>query len=298
MMKNTTCTALLTGLTGLGLLTMSACGSSEGGDDPEVAEVSASSFADGSTMQRLAEQGSIRIGTKLDLSPIGSKNLQGDVEGFDIEIGKMVAAELGISSDDIEWVETVSANREPYLQQKKVDLVIAYYAITPEREEVVTFAGPYLDGGLDILVLEGNPEGITGPEAAGGKKICGQSGSTGPAALRADYPDVQLVEFDTMSKCVDALKQGSVDGVIQANHVLVGAMEKEEGEFELAGTLFDPTDFGIGITKGDIEFCDFVEGVLRDAEEDGSYAEAWEDTVGRAMDESDAPALPEQRPCA
>ncbi|MGO1698956.1 MAG: glutamate ABC transporter substrate-binding protein [Micrococcaceae bacterium] len=248
-------------------------------------------------MQEISDRGTIRIGTKFDLPTIGAKNLRGEVEGFDIKIGQLVAAELGIPADQIEWVETVSANREPYLQQNKVDLVVAYYAITPSREEVVTFAGPYLEGGLDFLVKEGNPQGISGPEDASGNTICGQSGSTGPAYLHEHHPEVRLVEFDTMSKCVDALKQGQVDGVVQANHVLLAAMQKEPGEFELVGEQFDPTAFGIGIPKGDTEMCGFVNEVLQDAFESGAYEEAWQETVGEAAPDGESPEQPNLSAC-
>lgn len=248
-------------------------------------------------MQEIADRGTIRIGTKLDLPTIGAKNLKGEVEGFDVEIGELIAAELGISPENIEWVETVSANREPYIQQKKVDLVIAYYAVTPARQEVVTFAGPYLDGGLDLLVEEGNPQSINGPHDAEGKTVCGQAGSTGPAYLHREHPEVRLVEFDTMSKCVDALKQGQVDAVVQADHVLLAAIQKEPGAFELAGERFDPTEFGVGMPKGDLEMCEFVNGVLEDSYESGAYDEAWKATIGTAAGEDAMPGHPTLSTC-
>lgn len=286
------------GAAAVALLTVGCSSNSAGMPQATAAStVTPTDFPKGSTMRHLAKQGTIKIGTKFDLPPIGAKNLRGGLEGFDIKIGTMIAGKLGIPPNKIQWVETVSANREPYIKQSKVDLVTAYYAITPERQKVVTFAGPYLKGGLDILVQKGNPKHITGPKAAAGKKICGQGGSTGPAVLKAKYPKVSVVEFDTMSKCIDALKQGSVDGVIQANHVLAGAIEKAPGKFELAGTLFHPTIFGIGMHKGDVQFCKFVEGVLKDAESDGSYAEAWKATIGKAFGKTKAPSLPKQMAC-
>lgn len=276
-------------------LGVTGCTSAEGGAEPEINP--SASFAPGTSMQEIADRGTIRIGTKFDLSTIGAKNLKGEVEGFDVEIGQLIAAELGISPENIEWVETVSANREPYVQQEKVDLVIAYYAITPEREEVVTFGGPYLEGGLDLLVEAGNPKAISGPEDAEGKTVCGQSGSTGPAYLNAEHPEVNLVEFDTMSKCVDSLKQGQVDAVVQANHVLLAEMQKEPGEFELVGERFDPTEFGIGMLKGDSEMCEFVNGVLEEAFKSGAYDEAWEATIGTAANEDVAPDHPTLSTC-
>ena len=102
----------------------------------------------------------------------GLKGLDGKPVGFDVEIGKIIASELGIAEDKINWTETVSANREPFIENGTVDIVIATYTINDKRKEVISFAGPYYNAGQDILVLEGNPEKITGPEDLKGKKVC------------------------------------------------------------------------------------------------------------------------------
>ena len=65
--------------------------------------------------------GKITIGTKFDQPLFGQKGLDGKPVGFDVEIGKLIAAKLGIPADKIEWVETVSANREEFIKQGKVD---------------------------------------------------------------------------------------------------------------------------------------------------------------------------------
>ncbi len=105
---------------------------------------------------RLADAGSIRIGTKFDQPGLGNINLETDEpEGFDVEIGKIIAGKLGIGEDDIEWVETVSANREAFISTDRVDLVIATYTINDERKAQVDFAGPYYVAGQDLLVKRG-----------------------------------------------------------------------------------------------------------------------------------------------
>ena len=132
-----------------------------GGDDddsstPDTTVEETPEFAAGTTMARLADAGSIRIGTKFDQPGLGNINLETDEpEGFDVEIGKIVAGKLGIDEDDIEWVETVSANREAFIASDRVDIVIATYTINDERKEQVDFAGPYYVAGQDLLVGRG-----------------------------------------------------------------------------------------------------------------------------------------------
>jgi glutamate transport system substrate-binding protein len=143
---------------GLGLaLSMAACGSAgdDGGSDTEVkvSENAADSFDDGTAMKEFADSGDITIGVKYDQPGIGFKGATDDMpKGFDPEIGKILAGSLGIAPEDITWKETISDNREPFLQEGEVDLVIASYSITDERRQVVGQAGPYYVTGQQLLV--------------------------------------------------------------------------------------------------------------------------------------------------
>ena len=141
-------------------------------------------------MAELNEAGAITVGTKFDQPGFGLLNPNTQApEGFDVEIAKIIAAELGIADDDIEWVETVSANREPFIQNGQVDIVAATYTINDTRKQLVDFAGPYYEAGQDIMVAEGNPEGIEGPDDLAGKNVCSVEGSTPAQNIRDNYPE-------------------------------------------------------------------------------------------------------------
>ena len=103
--------------------------------------------------KELADAGNIKIGVKFDQPGIGVQEPGADAPvGFDIDMGRIIAGPLGIDADDIEWIETVSDNREPFLQNGTVDLVIASYSITDDRRKVVGQAGPYYVTGQQLLV--------------------------------------------------------------------------------------------------------------------------------------------------
>src|SRR5215211_6306835 len=91
------------------------------------------------------------IGVKADQPGLGLQT-GSKYEGFDIEIAKIVAKGLGVDESGIEWKTTVSANREPFIQQGQVDMVVATYTINDERKKVVNFGGPYYLAGQDLLV--------------------------------------------------------------------------------------------------------------------------------------------------
>jgi glutamate transport system substrate-binding protein len=279
-------------------LMLAACGGSEAGNQAEeatdnTAEVQEDvEFEAGTTMAELNEAGTIRIGTKFDQPGFGLLNPNTETpEGFDVEVAKLVAAELGIKADDIEWVETVSANREPFLQNGQVDMVVATYTINDARKQLIDFAGPYYEAGQDIMVAKGNPEGIEGPDDLAGKNVCSVEGSTPAQNIRDNYPEAQLTLFDVYSKCADALSAGQVDAVTTDNVILLGLVAGSDGAFELVGNPFTEEPYGIGLAKDDTEFRDFINDVLEESYENGTWADAWDRTAG-AISGLEAPEPP------
>ena len=91
-------------------------------------------FPPGTTMARLQQAGTITVGVKFDQPGVGFRNLAtGKLEGFDIEMAKLVATRLGLDTDDIRWVQAVSKDRVGFVQSGKVDIAIASFSITRER---------------------------------------------------------------------------------------------------------------------------------------------------------------------
>ena len=117
----------------------------------------------GTTMATLKRGGQDHGRHQVRPALFGLKNLDGKPEGFDVEIAKIIAGELGIAADKIEFVEAVSANREPFIQQGKVDFVVATYTINDKRKQVVAFAGPVLRRRPGHHGRKDNTDASTGP---------------------------------------------------------------------------------------------------------------------------------------
>jgi len=276
----------------LTLLT-AACGGDDGGT---TAAPSGTTFDAGTTMDRLNKAQKITVGTKFDQPLFGLKGLSGNPEGFDVEIAKIIAAELGIAADKISWVETPSAIREEKIEQGGVDLVAATYTINEKRKERITFAGPYYEAGQDLMVKSDNTT-ITGPETLKGTaKVCSVTGSTPSENIKKYINANQLVLFDVYSKCADALRTGQVDVVTTDNVILLGLIENSSGAFKLVGKPFTKEPYGLGIKKADVKFCEFIHQTLTKASGDGRYAKAWTDTAGKVAKET--PSLPTLGTCA
>ncbi|MCG5452864.1 MULTISPECIES: glutamate ABC transporter substrate-binding protein [Micromonospora] len=254
-------------------VTMTACGGDEGGS-------TGSSGAKG-IVGKAESQKKLVIGVKADQPGLGLQT-GSQYEGFDIEIGKIIAKGLGVDANNIEWKTTVSNNREPFIQQGTVDLVVATYTINDERKQKVNFAGPYFIAGQDLLVKADST--ITGPEGLEGKKVCSASGSTPAKRIQSDYPKAKLQQFDAYSKCLPLLENGQVDAVTTDDIILAGyaAQSQFAGKFKVVGKTFSTEPYGIGLKKDDKDGCEKVNEILKAAAADGTYKAAWDTSLGKS----------------
>ena len=142
----------------------------------------------------------IVIGTKFDQPGLGLRNPDGSMSGFDVDVARYIANELGYPEDKIEWKEAPSAQRENLIQNGQVDFIVATYSITDARKEKVDFAGPYLITGQSLLVRADDDE-ITGEASLqNNKKLCSVAGSTAAQRIKDKYPGVQLQEYESYSE--------------------------------------------------------------------------------------------------
>lgn len=273
-------------------LALAACASGDAGSSGSSESAApAPTFAAGSTMAKLADAGTITVGTKFDQPLFGLVNLDGQPEGFDVEIAKIIAKGLGISPENIQWKEAVSANREPFIENGEVDIVVATYTINDKRKEVIDFAGPYYLAGQSILVLADN-DTIKSEDDLVGQPVCSVTGST-PAQKLAEIGATPVLT-DTYTNCLEPLRSGDVVAVSTDNVILAGLAAQNEGEFKVVGKPFTEEPYGIGLKKGDTDFCTFINETLEASYADGSYEEAWNSTAGTVLPFIDPPAV---EPC-
>ena len=276
---------------------LAACGDAgdEGaGRDVEAEDVSSDKFEAGSYMAELAEAGKINVGVKYDQPGLGFKGAADDLPtGFDVEIAKILVADLGIDPTDTSsanYIETISDNREPFLTSGKVDLVLASYSITEDRRKVVGQAGPYFITGQQLLVpADSDVESI---EDLQGQEVCSVTGSTSIDTI--NEKGAKGVGFDSYSECVQKVLDGSVEGMSTDGSILAGFAAQNEGELKVVGETFSEERIGVGYSQDHPEMCEWINDVLTEAFEDGSWAEAFELTLGPSgVETPEPPALDE-----
>ena len=218
----------------------------------------------------------IRIGIKFDQPGIKKS---GTYVGFDVDVAKYIAKELGYSEDQIVWKESPSKQREAMLQNGDVDIIVASYSITDARKNTVSFAGPYFVAGQDLLVRK-DETNINGPEDLNGKRLCSVTGSTSAIVIKEKFSSkVQLMQQPGYAECATALFSGIVDAVTTDDIILAGLATASRGRLKLVGKPFTAEYYGIGIKKGNKKLAKRINEALKDMIKNGSWKRALDDNL-------------------
>ncbi|BFV57015.1 glutamate ABC transporter substrate-binding protein [Kitasatospora sp. CMC57] len=242
------------------------------------------------TFDEAKKRGKLIIGAKADQPYLGFENpTTGTREGFDIEIAKMIAADLGFAPDKIEFKTINSANRETSISGGQIDYYVGTYSITPARKEKVAFAGPYYVAGQDLLVLKDKAE-YTSAESIKGKKVCSATGSTSVKQIEKFAPVLPVTQYDTYAQCVDKLLTNEVDAVTTDDAILKGFAAKNAGKLRVVGKTFSQEPYGVGVAKEDAAFQKAVADALKAHEDNGDWKKAYDATLG--LSGAAAPEIP------
>jgi glutamate transport system substrate-binding protein len=265
-----------------GVFGLAACGKSGDDGEPEVTtSVQAEVSVPGSpTFEAMQDRGKVIVGVKEDQPNLGYKDpTTGNYSGFDIEIARMVAAELGFGLDQIEYVAIPSANRETSIVAGEIDYYVGTYSITDTRKQQISFAGPYYIAGQDLLVRK-DDNSITGEDSLAGKRICSVTGSTPAKRLKDQGLDV--LELEKYSLCVDQLLNNQTDAVTTDDAILKGYAAQNPDELKVVGKPFSEEKYGIGLPKDDAALRAKVNDIIEGSYENGKWQDIYDATLGKS----------------
>ena len=187
-----------------------------------VFSLAVSARADGfRTLDEIKASGKLVIGLFSDKKPFGYVDEYGEYQGYDVYLARRLADDLGVT---LEIVSVDAPNRIEFLQSFKVDIVLANFTYTAERAEQVDFALPYMKVALGVV----SPDAalITEPEQLNGKTLIVSKGTTAETFFEANYPEVNLLKFDSYTEAYIALIDGRGDALSTDNtEVLAWAIE-------------------------------------------------------------------------
>ncbi|MEU1352166.1 glutamate ABC transporter substrate-binding protein [Streptomyces sp. NPDC005795] len=288
-------------------LTATACGGKEGsaGDKPAGTKPGSSEAPklptykvatgvdlDSPAFKEAKKRGKIIIGAKADQPYLGFEDQSTkERSGFDIEIAKMIAADLGFTDKQIEWKTVDSGIRETAISKGQVDYFVGTYTINDERKKQVGFAGPYYKAGADLLVRKDDTS-ITGKDAVKGKKVCSIVGSTPLQEIKKPQYGAKVVELAKYSDCVQQLLTKQVDAVTTDDSILKGYAAQNPEKLKVVGKPFTEEPYGVGLNKDDKVLRDAIDDSLEAHVKDGTYKKIYEATLGLSgSDYTEPPAI-------
>ncbi|MBR2733243.1 MAG: amino acid ABC transporter substrate-binding protein [Selenomonadaceae bacterium] len=222
----------------------------------------------------------IIIGLDDEYAPMGFKDEQNQIVGFDVDLAKEAAKRLGteVEFKAIDW-----NSKEAELKSGRIDIIWNGLDITPERQENMLFSKPYMYNRQIVFVKAGNDQGIAKEADLAGKGVGTQAGSTAEAYIdsKAELKG-SFREFKTYGDYVSAfmdLENGRIDALVCDEIVGRYAMSKQDGKFDaLDVTVGSVSEFGIAFRKDDTALRDKVQGVFDEMVKDGAagkISEQW-----------------------
>lgn len=222
--------------------------------------VLAPALAGADALQDIKAKGVLVVGTKADYRPFGFLDPSGKTVGFEPDLAADIARRLGVK---LELVPVVAANRMQFLQQGKIDLMIATMSDTPERRKVVQIVDPdYYASGTNVMARKS--EKLKGWDQLRGKKVCLIQGAFYNKELQEKY-GVEGVAFPGTAEALTALRNGNCVGFAYDDTAIVGELQKEEWkdyEMPLDSILVQP--WGAAVKLGEKGFADFISGAVVD----------------------------------
>ncbi|WP_394276944.1 transporter substrate-binding domain-containing protein [Luteococcus sp.] len=198
------------------------------------------------TVEQIKADGTVRLGVFSDKAPFGSVDANGNYVGYDIVYAERIAKDLGVKA---ELVPVEAASRVEFLTSGKVDAILANFTVTPERQQKVDFAKPYMKVSLGVV----SPTEAQVTEAAQlkDKKVIVVKGTTAETYLTKEHPELQLLSFEQYTEATNALLDGRGDAWVTDNTEALAFSLQNQDKFVTGISTLGPTDtIAAAVQKG------------------------------------------------
>lgn len=221
------------------------------------------------TLTDIMQAGKITVGVKADYRPWGYRAEDGSIRGLEIDMAKELADRLGV---ELEMVPVTGSNRMEFLQQGKIDLIIATMGDNMKRREVVGMIEPnYYAGGANVLARKA--ANLSKWEDLRGKPVCAIQGAYYNRRVQEEY-GADLVAFKGVPEASNALQQGNCVAFVYDNTWIESQLASDAatwGEFTMPLVTEDPSVWALGVRLDDLDapFGLVVKGLVTDMHRTG-----------------------------
>ena len=170
------------------------------------------------TFKLIKKRGRIVVGVRSDTKPFGFRDINGNLQGFDVDLARAIAKHIFADSSAVELVPVTAADRISKLNTGRVDMLIATFSVTDQRRYIVEFSKPYYLAGQAILVRDN--QNIASIKQLNGKKIITVYGSTGEDSVKMNAPEAIIRGYKDYNHAYEAFKNGVADAMIADDTIL------------------------------------------------------------------------------
>jgi len=241
-----------------------------------VAVLTLASAAQGqSILEKVIENKKVRVGILTDYAPWGSRNAQGEYEGFDVDIAYSLGEALAV---DVELISIEAPARVPSLVSGKIDVIIGCLTPTNERAKTVNFTIPYASEGLVLMVWADN-EDVKSYHDLAGKTVAIVRGGTPDTGTTKVAPDANIIRFDTIADAFTAFKSKKTEVFVE-EEFMVYYQVSADSRFKTVGEPFHRGLISFGVKKNEQEWLNYLNNFLTNLRFTGELAEIFKKWFG------------------
>lgn len=238
-------------------------------------------------MQEIINKGEITVGCVLTFAPVGYIDENGDPQGFDVELARLLADSLGV---ELNIVEVTSDERIPSLETDKVDVVIGNFTRTLARAQKVMFTDPYIVAGY--MMLARADSGYQVPEDAGKDRIAVVKGSSADELCMKLFPDCDMSYVETSSDGLVAVKNGQADAFIEDSTYQLYQADMDAALVTVGGILSSLDYNAFGVKQGEYGWLQYLNQFIFTLNADGTVDRLYQQFLGSSMPDVLNPTFP------
>ncbi|MCL6707091.1 transporter substrate-binding domain-containing protein [Pseudomonas sp. R2.Fl] len=221
----------------------------------------------GSKLDEVLARGHLVLGTGSTNAPWHFKSADDKLQGFDVDMGRIVAKALFGDPDKIEYVNQSSDARIPNITTDKVDLTCQFMTVTGERAQQIAFTIPYYREGVGLMLkADGKYADYEALKAAGSSvTVSVLQNVYAEDMVHAALPEATVDQYDSVDLIYQALESGRSDAAATDQSSLAWYMTQNPGRYKDAGYGWNPQTYACGVKRGDQDWLNFVNTALHEA---------------------------------
>ncbi len=225
----------------------------------------------------IKSSGVLKAGVKYDFKPFGFVNESGKVVGFDIDLLKYIAKDLGVK---VKFQQVTSKTRIPLVSGGQIDIAAASMTHKVQRDDTIDFTISYFFDGQSILTKSNSK--ATSVKDFSGKKVGAIQGATSGANFKKAVPRAKIVKFQEYPQAIMALKRGKIDAITTDLVWCSTQAADSKGKLKVVGKTISFEPYGMGIAENESNLRDAVNFAIQNSVKDGTYTKLYKKWFGES----------------